>query len=410
MSDLPRMDGRTVLITGANSGIGFEAAAGLAALGAEVVLAVRDLAKGERARQQILDRTGMDPQVVHLDLADLVSVRRCASEVLDRFPRLHVLVCNAGLTLSARSETAQGIEYLFGVNHLGHFVLVDLLRQRLVDSAPARVVVVSSDMHRIAYRGLAFDDLQSTRRYVSYDVYGKTKLANILFTRELARRLDGTGVTANAMHPGLVKTNFGGEGDTRLTQRFVRMLPRQLAIDAAKGADTIVYLAASDDVETETGGYWVNRRRTEPSPQAGDDAAAARLWEVSEALVSGLDTEPEPFGAEGPVRVVLVPADHEALVAFYRDTLGFPQVLDTRDPDGSVVVRVSAGCLLELVRERDAAPQGLALDVEVASAEAARRQLRRRQVPTSALVDDAGRLWFEITDPEGNHLRYFERT
>jgi NAD(P)-dependent dehydrogenase (short-subunit alcohol dehydrogenase family) len=285
------MDDRVVLITGANSGIGLEAAVSLAELGAEVVITARDLAKGEAAQGEVLARTGARTHLVHLDLADLTSVRRCAAEVIDRFPQLHVLVCNAGLTLSTRSETAQGLEYLFGVNHLGHFLLVDLLRRHLVESAPARIVVVSSDMHRIAYRGLAFDDLQSTKRYVSYDVYGKSKLANILFARELARRLDGTGVSVNAMHPGLVKTNFGGEGDTRMTQRFVRMLPRRFALEPAQGADTIVYLAAADDVEGETGGYWVNRRRTEPSAHARDDAAAARLWRVSEELVDELEPD-----------------------------------------------------------------------------------------------------------------------
>jgi NAD(P)-dependent dehydrogenase (short-subunit alcohol dehydrogenase family) len=214
---------------------------------------------------------------------------RAGPEVLVRFPALHVLVCNAGLTLSKRAETAQGIEYLFGVNHLGHFLLVDLLRARLVDSAPSRIVVVSSDMHRIAYRGLAFDDLQSTRRYVSYDVYGKSKLANILFTRELARRLDGTDVTANAVHPGLVKTNFGGEGDTRITQRFVRMLPGPLALDAAAGARTTVYVAASPAVEGTSGGYYVNGKLTDPSRHATDDDAAARLWKISEALITGTE-------------------------------------------------------------------------------------------------------------------------
>lgn len=291
MNDLPSMSGRTVLITGANSGIGFEAAVALADLGAEVVITSRDAAKGAIAQSQIRQRTGIKVEVVALDLADLVSVNRCAGEVLERFRRLHVLVCNAGLTLSTRSETAQGFEYLFGVNHLGHFLLVDRLRPLLVESAPARVVVVSSDMHRLAYRGLPFDDIHSTRRYVSYDVYAKSKLANVMFTRELARRLEGTGVTANAMHPGLVKTNFGGEGDTRITQRFVRRLPRQFAIDAAAGADTVVYLAASDDVVDASGGYYHRRKLVAPSAHGRDDAAAARLWALSEDLLEPWRTQ-----------------------------------------------------------------------------------------------------------------------
>lgn len=292
MSELPSLRGRTVVITGGNSGIGLETAAALAGAGARVVITARDLAKGARACAEIRRRTGVEVELVHLDLADLDSVQHCAAELLDTLGPLHVLICNAGLTLSRRSETAQGFEYLFGVNHLGHFLLVDLLRVRLVESAPARIVVVSSDMHRLARRGLHFDDLQTTRRYLSFLVYSRTKLANVLFTRELARRLDGTGVTANAVHPGLVKTNFGGEGDTRITQRVVRSLPRRFALDAAQGADTVIHLAASDEVAGQTGGYWVNRRRVEPSRAARDDAAAERLWQVSEELISELAPPP----------------------------------------------------------------------------------------------------------------------
>ncbi|MGY6502169.1 MAG: SDR family oxidoreductase [Acidimicrobiales bacterium] len=280
------MADRLVVITGGNSGIGLEAAVQLTELGAEVVITARDMAKGRAAVDQVERRSGRAPHLVALDLADLDSVRACALELLERFPRIDVLVCNAGLTLSRRAETVQGFEFLFGVNHLGHMRLVQLLQARLIQSAPARVVVVSSDAHRIAYRGLAFDDLQSTRRYVSWDVYGKSKLANIMFARELARRLDGTGVTANAVHPGLVRTNFGGEGDTRLTQQLVRMLPRRFAIGPAEGADTIVHLASSAEVDGATGGYYVNRTLTEPSAHARNDEAAAWLWLISERLLA----------------------------------------------------------------------------------------------------------------------------
>lgn len=280
------MDGKLVVITGGNSGIGLEAAVQLTELGAEVVIAVRNPDKGRAAVAEIERRSGTAPHLVPLDLADLASVRECAVELLERFTHIDVLVCNAGLTLSKRAETAQGFEYLFGVNHLGHMRLVQLLQGRLVQSAPARVVVVSSDAHRIAYRGLAFDDLQSTKRYVSWDVYGKSKLANIMFTRELARRLEGTGVTANAMHPGLVRTNFGGEGDTRLTQQVVRMLPRRFAIGPEEGAATIVHLASSPDVADATGGYYVNCTLTAPSSSAGNDEAAEWLWLISERLLA----------------------------------------------------------------------------------------------------------------------------
>lgn len=283
------MHGRTVVITGANSGIGLECAVALADLGADVAITARDPRKGEAAVAEILDRTGTAPRLFDLDLADLDSVRRCADAVLDAFDQLHVLVANAGLTLSRRTETVQGFEYLFGVNHLGHFELFRRLRERLVASAPARVVVVSSDMHRVAFRGLPFDDLQSERGYRSWDVYGKSKLANLLFVREAALRLSGTGVTVNAAHPGLVKTNFGGDGDTRLTQQFVRALPRTLALDAAEGAETIVHLAASPEVVGLTGGYFSNKRPVTPSRHALDDAAAGRLWAVSEELIDSVD-------------------------------------------------------------------------------------------------------------------------
>lgn len=280
------MDGKVVVITGGNSGIGLEAAVQLTDLGAEVTITARDLDKGRAAVAEVERRAGTAPHLVALDLADLDSVRDCAVELLESVARLDVLVCNAGLTLSTRAETAQGFEYLFGVNHLGHMHLVQLLRGRLVQSAPSRVVVVSSDAHRVAYRGLAFDDLQSTKRYVSWDVYAKSKLANIMFTRALSRRLEGTGVTANAVHPGLVRTNFGGEGDTRITQQLVRMLPRRFAIGPADGADTIVHLASSPDVADLSGGYYVNRTLTEPSSHARNDQASEWLWLISERLLA----------------------------------------------------------------------------------------------------------------------------
>ncbi len=285
------MDGRTVLITGANSGIGLEAAVALTRMGADVSITARDAAKGTAAVEEIHRRGGVSPRLFDLDLSDLASVRRCADEVVDSIDRLDVLVANAGLTLSTRAETVQGFEYLFGVNHLGHFALFERLRDLLVASAPARVVVVSSDMHRVAYRGLAFDDLQSERAYRSWDAYGKSKLANLLFTREAARRLRGTGVAVNAAHPGLVKTNFGGEGDTRLTQQVVRALPRVVALDASEGADTIVHLASSPEVEGLTGGYFSNRRAVSPSRHALDDDAATRLWSVSEQLLASASAD-----------------------------------------------------------------------------------------------------------------------
>jgi NAD(P)-dependent dehydrogenase (short-subunit alcohol dehydrogenase family) len=202
---VPELDGRTIVVTGGNSGIGKEAAVELAGMGAHVVVAARNRAKGETALAEIKQRSGRDTaELADLDLASIASIRAFADSFLASHNRLDVLLNNAGLTLRKRRETADGFEMVFGVNHLGHFLLTSLLRDRLVASAPARVVNVASTAHHYARRGLDFDDLMATNRYHSFLVYGRSKLANILFSRELARRLDGTGVTANSVHPGFV--------------------------------------------------------------------------------------------------------------------------------------------------------------------------------------------------------------
>ena len=171
------------------------------------------------------------------------------------------------------------------MNHLGHFLLTELLRDRLVASAPSRVIVVASDAHKSARRGLDFDDLQSERTYRSFGVYGKSKLANILFARELARRLAGTGVTVNSVHPGFVASRFGRDGDTGLLGKLMMPLTRPFALNATQGAQTSIYLASDPAVEGITGAYWVKSAPVEPSNAALDDDAARRLWDVSEQLV-----------------------------------------------------------------------------------------------------------------------------
>jgi NAD(P)-dependent dehydrogenase (short-subunit alcohol dehydrogenase family) len=186
---VPDLDGRTIVVTGGNSGIGKEAAVELVGMGAHVVVAARNRAKGEAALAEITHRSGRDTAVLaDLDLASIASIRAFADSFLASHNRLDVLLNNAGLTLRKRRETTDGFEMVFGVNHLGHFLLTSLLRDRLVASAPARVVNVASDAHRYARRGLDFDDLMATKRYRPFLVYGRSKLANILFTRELARR------------------------------------------------------------------------------------------------------------------------------------------------------------------------------------------------------------------------------
>ena len=281
------MTDQVVVVTGANVGIGFETAAAVAARGATTVLACRDQSKGEAAVAAIRGRVGHDGvHLVHLDLADFSSVRACADDLQTRFDQLNVLVNNAGGWWSQRRLTAQGFEQTFGVNHLGPFLLTQLLLHRLRDSAPSRIVNVSSVGHRFA-RGMNWDDLQAERGYDSAFAYGQSKLANILFTRELARRLPATEVTANACHPGSVRTGLGRDGDaTGVIGAVAFGLLRPFYLSPARGARTPIYLASAPELAGQTGGYYVRRRRHRESSAARDDAAAQRLWEVSEQLVA----------------------------------------------------------------------------------------------------------------------------
>jgi NAD(P)-dependent dehydrogenase (short-subunit alcohol dehydrogenase family) len=225
-------------------------------------------------------------EVLPLDLASFASIRSCATELLDRVDSIDVLLNNAGLILRRRTLTAEGFEATFGVNHLGHFLLTDLLLERLRASAPARVVVVASHGHKTARRGLDFDDLQSERRYQWGDVYAKSKLANIYFTRELARRLAGTGVTCNSLHPGFVRSEFGQGGDLGSLYGFgLRYLAAPFAIGQEQGARTSIHVASAPELDGATGGYYAKCALSTPSAVAQDDDAARRLWDASEQLV-----------------------------------------------------------------------------------------------------------------------------
>ena len=280
------MDGRVVLITGGNAGIGKETAVALASMGARVVFTARDEARGSDARTEIRTRSGSDEvEVMPLDLARFASVRDFAKRWGDEHDQLDVLVNNAGLILNSRRQTDDGYEMTFQVNHLGPFLLTQLLRDQLVAGDDARVVNVASDAHSSARRGLDFDDLQSTRHYRGFRVYGKTKLANILFTRELARRWADTGVTANAVHPGFVASSFGRDGDTGRFGALLFPLLKPFALSPEQGARTQVYVASAPELAGISGGYWVKSAPATPSAAAQDDAAAARLWQVSEELV-----------------------------------------------------------------------------------------------------------------------------
>jgi NAD(P)-dependent dehydrogenase (short-subunit alcohol dehydrogenase family) len=280
------MDGRTVLITGGNTGLGKETAVALAREGAHIVFTTRDAQKGANALAEIQARGGSDAvEVMELDLARLESVREFAPQFGERYDHLDVLVNNAGVMLGSRRTTVDGYEMTFQVNHLGPFLLTTLLHERLAAGDRARVVNVASAVHSSAGRGLDFDDLQSTGHYRSYSVYAKSKLANILFTRELARRWDDRGITANAVHPGWVASDFGRDGDMSRLAGLAWPLVRLFANTPEQGARTQVYVASAPELEGVTGGYWAKSAPVTPSAAAQDDAAAARLWDVSEQLV-----------------------------------------------------------------------------------------------------------------------------
>ena len=284
---MPDMQGKTVVVTGANSGIGLETAAALAAMGARVIVTARNADKGRGAVAAIAQRAGGEAQVqlVVFDLADLSSVRRGAGEILEQAPRVDVLVNNAGLVLSERAETVDGFEATFGTNHLGPFLLTNLLLERIRASAPARIVNVASTAHNAARKGMPFDDLQSEKKYATMRVYGQSKLANILFTLELARRLEGSGVTANSLHPGTVRTGYGADGDARGLLAFGIKIASPFFLSPAKGARTSVYLASDPSVAGVSGQYFVKCKAKQPKRWARDPEAARRLWQVSEDLV-----------------------------------------------------------------------------------------------------------------------------
>jgi len=279
------MRGKTCVITGATSGIGLRAAIGLAAAGARLVVIGRDRARGDAALARLRQAApGVEVTIHYADLASLAELRRLASLLTDTVPRIDVLLNNAGAIYSRRSVTADGLERTFALNHMGYFVLTELLLGRLKDSAPARIVNVASDAHRGAE--LDFDDLQSERGYRAYKAYQRSKLCNILYTRGLARRLAGTGVTANCLHPGFVASRFGDDNGglfafaLGLAKRFKGLSPEQ-------GAQGAVYLATSPDAAAASGGYFDKGKPASPSPAAQDDQAAARLWQES-ARIAGL--------------------------------------------------------------------------------------------------------------------------
>ena len=278
--------GRQVLITGATNGIGLAAAEALASKGANVAIVGRSASRTKAAEALIRASAAPGAEVsTHLaDLASQAAVRKLAADILARYGKLDVLVNNAGAMHTTRQVSADGIELTWAVNHLAPFLLTKLLLDRLKASAPSRVITTASDAHLGAT--IPFDDLNAERSYRGFSRYKETKLANILFTGELARRLKGSNVTAHSFHPGLVASGFNRNNG--LLMDMAMLLLRPISRNVQKGAETLVWLATSPDVPSTTGRYYVDMQSRLPSPQAQDIAAARRLWEISEAQCAGV--------------------------------------------------------------------------------------------------------------------------
>lgn len=285
------MSPRTVVITGANTGIGLETAVDLAAAGDRVVIACRNPSKAAAAVEEISRRARSESvESVALDLGSLASVRECAAELGRRTERIDVLINNAGLIQSGRETTTDGFEMSFGVNHLGHFLLTNLLKDQLVAADTPRVINLASAAHWFAVGGLNFDDLQSVRFYNVWVAYGRSKLANILFTDELARRWRGDKVCVSSVHPGVVRSGFGQDGDTRGVADRLIDISRPFSITPEKGADTSVWLATSStgiDLD-RSGTFWSNRKPSMRAPWARRPVDANRLWLASEELIASV--------------------------------------------------------------------------------------------------------------------------
>ncbi|XP_007903540.1 retinol dehydrogenase 13 [Callorhinchus milii] len=285
-----RLDGKTVIVTGANVGIGKETAKDIARRGARVILACRDLEKAEKAAAKIREETGNGNVLIRkLDLASLKSVRAFAKEIQDTETQLDVLINNAGIMWCPKWKTEDGFEMQFGVNHLGHFLLTNLLLDLLKKSAPSRIVNVASLAHK---RGkINFDDINLDQKYDSVVSYSQSKLANVLFTRELAKRLVGTGVTANSLHPGLVMTDLGRHVLPTISLLLkIAMTPLALFMfkNSWQGAQTNIHCAVAEELKHTTGLYFSDCAPKEPAPQAKDGEVARRLWDLSAQMV-GLD-------------------------------------------------------------------------------------------------------------------------
>ena len=278
------MRGKVVVITGATSGIGQVAAERLAGMGARLVLVARDKARGEAALARLRQLgPGVAHSIHYAELSRVAEMKRVAAKIAAAEPRIDVLINNAGALFGSRQVTEDGLELTFATNHVAYFVLTHGLRPSLAAAAPtARVVNTASDAHK--GNKLDFSDLQSAKDYSGFKVYGRSKLCNILYTRELARRWAGTGVTANTLHPGFVATRFGDQSGGMMS--FAVRVAKNFAISPERGAETIVYLASSDEVASVSGKYFYKCREATPTKEAQDDTATQRLWAETEKLAA----------------------------------------------------------------------------------------------------------------------------
>ena len=284
MTERGGMRGRVCLVTGATSGIGKASAARLASMGAAVGVVARNPAKGKATAAELRSSDAEDRvQLFVADLSSQADVRRLAEDVLRRWDRLHVLVNCAGGYWAHRRVTADGLELTFALNHLAYFLLTNLLLDRLIESAPSRIVNVTSAAQSMGR--IDFEDLQGERGYRGQAAYNQSKLANVLFTYELARRLEGTGVTVNCVHPGVTRTRFGQEDpNPNFATRWLTSAAKPFMRTPEKGADTAVWLAAAPEAETISGKYFHDRKPRRSSRRSHDKEIAQRLWEVSSRL------------------------------------------------------------------------------------------------------------------------------
>ena len=273
------LQGKVCIVTGATSGIGKEATKVLTSKGASLVLPIRDSLKGDILKDEILEQTpDAKIDLMHCNLASFDSVRNFVKEFKGKYDNLHVLINNAGIWETKRNLSDDGVEMNFAVNHLAPFLMTNLLLDTIKNSSPARIINVSSDAHRTFK--INFSDIEYEKRYFSFKAYSQSKLANILFTKKLSQVLRGTGVTVNCLHPGMVDTGLFDK-----MPRIITGVMKPFMLTPAKGAETIIYLATSSEVEKTSGEYFVKKKPKKPATEALRQDVANKLWDISEKYV-----------------------------------------------------------------------------------------------------------------------------